>query len=275
MLAVEKKYIQEILALSHKMEAKLLVLDQASDLVFNQTLNQAFSDSDLSELHRLLKLLASSQSVEHQKLGGLSSMLHSTMTDRHFANFIVPFERYLDRGLRDDQFLITSQDKTEPAKHTRIPLEFALENIRSAFNVGSIFRSADCVGVRKVHLIGYTATPDSPQLQKTSMGTWDLVPHSVQNKLESLIPEWKNAGLLVVALETAEKAIPIYNLDLARPSIFIVGNERFGLDRKILDMVDHVAALPSFGYKNSLNVSVALSVAAFEWRRQWDVKQKS
>ena len=227
--------------------------------------------SKKDELSGLLQRLSTSENPFFHKLAHIGKHLHPKMSLQHFINFVVPIERALDRSLRDDEFLITTTDLKSPF-FPRVPLEFVLENIRSAFNVGYIFRTADGLGVQKIHLLGYTQSPKHASVQKTDLGADSVVEFEEHEKFEDLLPSLKNRGLQIIALETAQKAIPLYDLNLAQPTVLVVGNERFGLNRQVLDCVDKVAQLPVYGQKNSLNVSIALSVAGFEWRRQWDLK---
>ena len=164
---------------------ELQMLKKAHELalMMEQTSRDAcFSEASLFELSGLLKSLETSTQFEAQKLAEIPDHFFPSMSLKHFSNFIIPIERALDRNLRDDQFLITDLDSTAatnaggtaPKAFTsqKVPLYFVLDNMRSAFNVGSIFRLADCVGATEILLCGYTATPENETLQKTSLGAW-------------------------------------------------------------------------------------------------------
>ena len=227
-----------------------------------------FQEKDLHRLAGLLQSFSLSSSPELEKLSVIPEHLHPKMSLRHFLNFLVPVERLVGRNVSDDSFLVTSQDRA-PSAVTKVPLYFVLENIRSAFNVGSIFRLADCLAAEAIYLCGYTPTPENEALEKTSLGTlantsWKQFAH-----LNEALLDLQKKQVQILALETAEKSRDLYSLDLQKPTAFVVGNERFGLEPSTLQLCDAVVKIPTFGLKKSLNVSNALSIASYEWRRQW------
>lgn len=252
---------------------EIQVLKKAHDLAHSiekQSKDSDFSESALFELSGLLKSLETSEFETAQKLAEIPDHFFPTMTLKHFSNFIVPLERALDRNLRDDQFVVTDQDKKPiQALASKVPLYFVLDNMRSAFNVGSIFRLADCVGATEILLCGYTATPENETLQKTSLGSWQNTKWQNFAGIKEAFAYLESLKVQIVALETAENSKNLYEMHLTQPTAFVVGNERFGLDRETLLISHKVASLPVWGQKNSLNVSNALSIAAYEWRRQW------
>lgn len=227
-----------------------------------------FSEKDLHQLAGLLRTFSFSDQVELEKLALIPEHLHPQMSMRHFLNFLVPVERLLNRNLSDDSFLVTTQDR-KTAIPDKVPLYFVLENIRSAFNVGSIFRLADCLAVQKVYLCGYTPTPEQEALKKTSLGTTESTEWVSKSLLSEALDELKAQGVHLVALETAENSTSLFDYKPKGPTALIVGNERFGLEASSLSKCDLVLSLPTYGTKNSLNVSNALSAASYEWRRQW------
>jgi tRNA G18 (ribose-2'-O)-methylase SpoU len=256
---------------------EIQVLKKAHDLALGIERNSKdsdFSESALFELSGLLKSLEISEFAAAQKLAEIPDHFFPTMTLKHFSNFIVPLERALDRNLRDDQFVVTDTDRNPPeltAKKTleKVPLYFVLDNLRSAFNVGSIFRLADCAGASEILLCGYTATPKNETLQKTSLGSWQNTKWQSFAHIKNAFAYLESLKVQIIALETAENAKNLYQMNFSQPTAFVVGNERFGLDRETLSCSHAVASLPAWGQKNSLNVSNALSIAAYEWRRQW------
>lgn len=237
--------------------------------------DERFNEQDLFKLGLLLTSLEVSENPNIAKLSEIRDHLHPKMTLRHFSNFMIPIERCLDREMKDNDFLITSQDKKSDiaaniqVSTQRSPLVFVLDNIRSSFNVGAIFRTADCVGAEKIILCGYTATPENETLKKTSMNTTEVIRWEHQNKVADAIEKLKAEGYQVIALETAANSSGLYDFIFKKKTALVVGNERFGLDRETLSLVDAVVSIPLYGFKNSLNVSNAVAVTAFEWRRQW------
>jgi 23S rRNA (guanosine2251-2'-O)-methyltransferase len=147
-----------------------------------------------------------------------------------------------------------------------------LDNVRSAHNVGSIFRSADGAGFAQIHLCGITPTPDeNPAIAKTALGAekslaWQYSPNAVQ-----IIRVLKTQGVMILALETTPQALSLYELKSSAfpkdPAIaLIVGNEPAGVDPKLIALADACLYIPMLGQKTSLNVSIAFSLAAYHLR---------
>lgn len=226
----------------------------------------------LKNLNEKILALKSSGNESIARLHEVAKHLVPSMTLRHFVNFSIPFERLLNKSLQDDEFLIIENDKAE-SQSSPLPLVFVLDNIRSAFNVGSIFRSAECMGASGIYLCGYTPTPNQWKLGKTAMGTQEYIQWHHREKLSDCLQELKDLGYQVVALETAACAQDLFEKFEQEPTAFILGNERFGLDPEILKFIDEVRIIPLRGKKNSLNVGVTAAVAGFEWVRQWDLKE--
>jgi tRNA G18 (ribose-2'-O)-methylase SpoU len=147
-----------------------------------------------------------------------------------------------------------------------------IENVRSAHNVGSLFRSADGAGVSKIFLYGYTPTPTDrfgrvqKEIQKTSLGAVDTVlwEHIVSEaSLLRTLFELKKSGYTIVALEQTPKAISLYDFTVPEKVIYVVGNEIDGVSSLVLEHADMVIEIPMKGKKESLNVSVAGGVLLF------------
>lgn len=224
-------------------------------------------EAPLFELNMLLTGFTASDKPELARLAMTADHLHPKMEVRHLLNFLIPIERLLDRNLSDDEILITHQDDLTKSYETR-PLIFVLHNLRSAFNVGSILRLAETLAAQEVHLVGYTAGPESDGVKKTAMGTERLVSCKHFDHLDHSLAILREQNFKLIALETGQKSKSLYEGALAKQSAFVVGNERFGLDRSALSLCDETRQIPLVGRKNSLNVASALSVAAFEWHRQ-------
>lgn len=150
-----------------------------------------------------------------------------------------------------------------------VQVEALLDNLRSAYNVGAIFRSADATGVRRLHLCGITPTPEQPAVAKTGLGTqvkqeWIYHLNSVQT-----VEELKHQGCLIWALETGRRSVPLFSTPLPDPEriiVLVIGNELTGVDPDVLALCDRIVSLPMAGTKESINVAVAFGVAAYVLR---------
>lgn len=144
-----------------------------------------------------------------------------------------------------------------------------LDNIRSAYNVGSILRTSDGAGISHAHLCGITPTPLHPRLAKTALSaeihtSWSYHPNCVD-----LVRNLKNEGMTIIGLETSQSAIdltsdphiPVGNCAL------VVGNEVYGIDPAVQSLCDSLYLLPMTGIKKSLNVSVSFGIAAYYLNR--------
>ncbi len=163
-----------------------------------------------------------------------------------------------------------TSSRTPPPPVFRSPLFAALlDNIRSTWNVGSMFRTADGAGLRHLYLCGYTSTPENPKVGKTALGAeqalaWSHHPNSVE-LAQTLLTEGKR----LVALEGGEQAQSLFHLTEAwdeTPVVLVVGNEVAGVDPGILALCDQVVSIPMLGTKESLNAAVAFGVAVYALR---------
>lgn len=146
-----------------------------------------------------------------------------------------------------------------------------LDNIRSLHNVGSMFRTADALGVAKIYLCGYTGRPidllgrPAREIAKTALGAERAVPWEHAKHAWRVVEELKRNGVRVIALENnVPGAIPLEKCKPAYPFALIVGNEVKGISLAMRKRADVVVAIPMRGTKESLNVSVACGVAL--WR---------
>jgi 23S rRNA (guanosine2251-2'-O)-methyltransferase len=227
-----------------------------------------FDNQILEHLIDCIAKLENSDDPILNKLSKYKTHLKSEMTLRHLATIAVPFERYLKKSIQDDDFLVSSRDRDHLVTK-RVPLCFVLDNMRSAFNVGSIFRTADTLGAQKIFLTGYTPTPHQLQVEKAALGATFIMSWESCH-FEDCLKKLKSEGFKLIALETSALAIDISSpFEEKQPVAFIVGNERFGLESDQLSSCDEIRKIPTYGIKNSLNAATAVSIAGYEWRKQW------
>jgi len=142
-------------------------------------------------------------------------------------------------------------------------------NIRSLHNVGSIFRTADSLGVSKIFLTGYTGTPPDSRLAKVALGAENFVPWEYVKSPARILKKLKadNPKLTIVGLENNVPNFKIKSLNTYRPKfplVLIIGEERKGISKKLLELCDVILEIPMRGHKESLNVSVAFGIAAYQ-----------
>jgi tRNA G18 (ribose-2'-O)-methylase SpoU len=138
-----------------------------------------------------------------------------------------------------------------------------LPNIRSAHNVGAMFRTSDGAGVEKIYLSGYTPRPPHPRLDKVSLGAEKWVPWEYVKQPGRLLKEFKMAGYNIVALEQTKKSVNIYSWKPTFPLVLILGNEKTGVSKSLLKYCDTEVEIPMRGKKTNLNVSVAGGIAMY------------
>ena len=144
-----------------------------------------------------------------------------------------------------------------------------LENIRSAYNVGAIFRTADGAGVGKVFLAGYTPSPidrfgrPQSEIAKTSLGASAEVAWEQVADIVSLVSKLQSEGYTVVAIEQSVQSTSLVDFIVPEKVVYIMGNEVEGVSVEVLDIVDQIVDIPMLGMKESLNVSVAAGIIMY------------
>ena len=145
-----------------------------------------------------------------------------------------------------------------------------LHNIRSAYNVGSIFRTADAAGVEKIYLCGYTPIPETrgrrqgtDKIRKTSLGAERMVPWEYQRQTGRLLKKLKTDGACLIALEHSKNSQNVFAFKTKYPATLVVGNELLGVPQLIIKSCDAIVGIPMRGKKESLNVSVAFGIAVY------------
>lgn len=146
----------------------------------------------------------------------------------------------------------------------RFPIHVVLDNVRSAQNVGSIFRTADAAGVACIHLCGITCWPPHPKLEKTSLGAHQYVAWKRYPETRLALESLRQSGIPIVALETGPSGQPMGAFVWPSPVAVVLGHEVLGVDSELLSLCDHRLEIPMFGVKNSLNVACAFGVVVYD-----------
>ena len=148
----------------------------------------------------------------------------------------------------------------------KLPFVVVLNNIRSLYNVGSIFRSADGAGVSQVYCCGITGYPPNTQISKTALGAEDQVPWEYREDVDHLIMDLKSKNFDIVLLEQTDSSIAYESFKPQAPVALVLGHEVDGVSPSMLDYCDQAIEIKMEGIKNSLNVSVAFGIVAFHIR---------
>jgi tRNA G18 (ribose-2'-O)-methylase SpoU len=144
----------------------------------------------------------------------------------------------------------------------RLPLVVLVDNIRSLWNVGSIFRSADACAVEKILLCGITGAPPRKEISKTALGADEVVAWSYHADALDALEKARATGYTPVALESTETSTPLDDLSWPERPCLIIGNEVDGVSPRLLERCELRAAIPMGGVKESFNVAVAFGIAA-------------
>ena len=154
-------------------------------------------------------------------------------------------------------------------KKTKTQSILILSDIRSAINVGAMFRTADAVGISEIYLIGYTPSPTDSfgriqkDISKSALGAETWIPWKYEKNIIPLINKLKKEGYLIIAIEQNKNAINYRKVKKVNKMAIIMGSEVDGISKKILNKCDYIAEIPMKGKKESLNVSVACGIALF------------
>lgn len=151
----------------------------------------------------------------------------------------------------------------------RFPIYVLLDNIRSLYNVGSIFRTADAARIEKLILCGITGQPPRKEINKTALGSVETVPWEYAANAVDAVKELKAKGVRIIALEHTSKSVPHWEFNYPFPCCLILGNEVWGIQDLLLNEVDDAVEIPMFGAKHSLNASVAFGIAVYHVVEQY------
>ena len=152
----------------------------------------------------------------------------------------------------------------------KTPLIIVLDNVRSAYNVGSVFRTSDAFLVEKICLCGITPTPPHKEIRKTALGASESVNWQHYTKTIECINELKAVGYHIVSVEQADHAVMLNDFFSQRTTKYalVFGNEVKGVEQAIVSASDTVIEIPQYGTKHSLNISVSSGIII------WDLLQK-
>jgi 23S rRNA (guanosine2251-2'-O)-methyltransferase len=170
----------------------------------------------------------------------------------------------LMRKLSMDELNRKSVDEFKESEKN--PVIAVLENIRSAYNVGSVFRTADAFLIESIFITGYTAKPPHKEITKTALGAQDSVDWKYFETTKEAIEHLKKNGYKVYAVEQVTDSISLERLSYLsfNEIAFVFGNEVSGLEHETISLCDGCVEIPQFGMKHSLNISVAAGIVLWE-----------
>jgi tRNA G18 (ribose-2'-O)-methylase SpoU len=158
---------------------------------------------------------------------------------------------------------------TDPNLQPRFPVHLVLDNVRSAYNVGSAFRTADAAGIQHIHLCGMSAHPPHAKVHKTALGAEEWVPWTYYERTRDCLVRLADEGIARVAIERSEHAVPMRQFVWPRPVAVVFGHEVTGIHDKTLDRCDEVVHIPMYGQKNSLNVATVIGIVLYDVVDKW------
>ena len=154
----------------------------------------------------------------------------------------------------------------------KLPLTIILDDVRSLYNVGSVFRTSDAFRIERIILCGITATPDNSlvEIHKTALGAEESVEWIYSRDCVSVVKDLSSKGYITVAVEQVEDSIKLDNLvvDKTKRYALVFGNEVKGVNQDVVDICNYSLEIPQYGTKHSLNVSVSAGLVIWEFVRQ-------
>ncbi len=196
--------------------------------------------------------------VVYQRFRGLVEELASNFSFESFYPLLVFFENKFMTSVKDEDFLqITATDAVSGVKHQGV---IVLHNLRSAFNIGSIFRSAEAFGFNKVVLTGYTQGLDNPKTKKSSMGVEENLDITSEISIEKVLKKYSESGYEIFGIETHKEGKALESIRFPEKSVLVFGNERFGIAKEAFLYIDQWVHIPLLGAKKSLNVSICAGI---------------
>ena len=152
-----------------------------------------------------------------------------------------------------------------------LPVSILLDNVRSLYNVGAFFRTAEAAGCEKLYLSGITGPPSKPAVKKTALGAEEHVAWERHADPAALIRELRSSGCEIAAIETSVHAVDLFDWKPVFPVCVLFGHEVDGLGAGLLEMCDTHVRIPMLGRKHSLNVATAGGIVIYELLRKYRV----
>lgn len=166
-------------------------------------------------------------------------------------------------------FELTNCSVEQYRKIEKLPFAVLLDNVRSMYNVGSVFRTSDAFLISEVVLCGITGRPPHPEIAKTALGADESVCWRYEADALEAVEDMKKNGWKICVLEQAHSSLPLQEFKPigSEKYLLVAGNEVEGVDQRIVDIADVILEIPQRGVKHSLNVSVSVGIALWQFVR--------
>lgn len=246
---------KKLLSMTVEKQFKVLY-DLASFIEDNEFQINSNHFEKLTKYHEFLKV---SESEHHTKL--YKEFIKIKAIDYQFQVYLMTLERFLGQSKKEFQFLINKGDESSTTQRTTFPIICLMDSIRSAHNIGSMLRNAECFGVEKVILTGLSPQISNPQVKKTAMGCESIIPTEYHKNAISITENLKQQGYAIWSVETTKNAKQISSIKKLPPKLVLVfGHEQHGVSHELLSLSDEIVEIPLFGLKNSLNVGMSQGI---------------
>ena len=177
-------------------------------------------------------------------------------------------EYFGQSSYKDSQITLRTGDGSKEISEADLAraaqITIVADNLRSVFNVGSLFRLCECLRIGELLLCGISPDPHHPNMDKTALGTTNKVKWRKMDDTTQAIKELRSLGYSIYALETAEPSESVFSVRYQLPLALVVGNEALGVSEPTLAECNSIIHLPVLGWKNSLNVAVATSITTYQ-----------
>lgn len=246
-------------------ESKLLAMDLTKQFrvlyelaSFIQYHQHPTTSSHFEKLKKYHKFLATTEDSKMQKLH--KEFVKIKALDYQFEIYLMILERLLGQSKKEYDFLVRTDDQPKQ-NESKTPIICLLDSIRSAHNVGSMLRNADCFHIESVIMCGLTPPGDHPQVIKTAMGCEEVVSWEYFKNPIDFLKNQRKRGYQIWSIETGRQATSLYQLKTrADKVILLFGHEQFGLSLELLELSDKIVSIDLHGQKNSLNVATSQGI---------------
>ncbi|MFW6413740.1 MAG: TrmH family RNA methyltransferase [Verrucomicrobiota bacterium] len=166
-------------------------------------------------------------------------------------------------------------DREKPLQKEFTPVVIILDNLRSAYNTGNVFRIADAVRARRIVGCGYTPLPPHDKLSKTARGCDQIIECERAADVSEAVKRYRGLGYFVYGIETGDGMSSVWEVQLKFPAAFVFGNEALGISSAAIPLCNQLISLPCLGYKHSVNVGNCAAVIMYESLKQWRTYDRS